>query len=138
MNLFSLKLHAPEPSMGIDLSSIASLLLLALALFGLQSKFFLTTGFEIALPEGKTAILDHRRTDAVLYVKNRDHFLFQAQLLNKNNLRTALEEYTSQHPKTALLLFVDKTATVELLLELTDFAKKANFESVQIAVQPQY
>lgn len=138
MNLFRLKLHVPEPSRGIDLASIGSLLLLAFALFGLQSKFFLSTGFEIALPEGKTTILEHRRTDAVLYVKNGDHFLFQAQILNKNNLKAALEDYTSQHPKTALLLFVDKTAPVELLLEVADFAKKANFESVQIAVQPQH
>lgn len=134
------------PERGLNVGAIFDVLLIALFLSLLGSRFVfapgLTVDLGLDLPQTAQENLKGLPTDAVLTVKvlttKRDNMhIFNGTIYTMPHLEQMFREYQKSNPdarQTILLLKMDKSVTIETQVRIFDLARLAGFAYVQLAV----
>ncbi|MDR0728129.1 MAG: biopolymer transporter ExbD [Puniceicoccales bacterium] len=124
----------PEPEHWLDFWAFANVGILVFALSLLSSRFILSPGMNVALPQ-LPGPLSAVPTLGVLTLSNDRLFFFDGRILTLENLEEALRDFLSRHtlrPAT-LLLRPDKDLSVGVLCRVSALAKRSGFGQLQIA-----
>jgi biopolymer transport protein ExbD len=127
-----IRLNIPNPLRGICGPALWSLLLLTAVLFSLQSRFFTTNGVVIDLPhagDGECVLTCH-----AVGVRDINHYVFNGQLIDGEELSSELQKLDKVEPDAVLLLHCDRRAPMESLLYIGRLARRAGFSAIQIAI----
>jgi biopolymer transport protein ExbD len=125
--------HLPLPSRSLDAAALGILLVLAVGIFILQSRFFLSSGWNIELPTNFSSLDGAISTFDRVFVKDVGHAIFHGEILPPDALADRLlarEDWDGS----ALLIQCDRRAPLEALLQVADAAKRAQIGSIQIAI----
>lgn len=138
MALFDFQSHISlrEPDSDINIYSIISVLLFIFGLSLLGSRFIFSPGITIDLPQASN--IHFESTIGVLNLQQNGSIIFNDKILSLENLEQELRFFLEQKKnisQACLLIRVDRFALVESFIKISDAAKKAGFQKIQIACE---
>jgi biopolymer transport protein ExbD len=123
------------PSKRLNPVPLFDVLLIAFFFSLLSSKFVLSPGLTINLPQGGSGL--GAPVSAVLKVEGADMLLFDGRILNMESLGAALRTHTMTNPgETNLLIYFNRDVSVQTLLSVAEVAREEGVARVQLAAEP--
>ncbi len=114
------------------------IILIVVLLAMLGSRFIYAPGIAIDLPKSSSEFLTGKTTSAVLTVNQSNMLFFEGNIFNFETIENVLKEYVEKAPNDGqtLLLKMGQNVQIDVLFKLSEVAKKAGFEEVQLAGSP--
>lgn len=122
------------PSHRFNTLPLFDILLIALFFSLLSSRFVLSPGLVVNLPQGGGG--PGLPASAVLTVRSDDMLLFEGQILSVARLEGVLSEHLSRRGETNLLIYFDREVSMQTLLAVSEIAREAGVARIQLAAEP--
>lgn len=135
---FGLKHHLKAPKMKLDLVPLLDLIVLALLISLLFTRYLILPGVRVDLPSTELSIQQDASKVAVLTISNSGMLFFAGSVYQENSIEQAFQEYVENSNSKSPILLVKAGALMDLqnFLELCQMARNAGFEEVQVAADP--
>lgn len=124
----------------MDIFNIFNILTLFGILFLLNSRFILSPGVEIELPQSNASTA--MKTIGVVTVQSEKFIMFNGNIFTIDSLKYGMKTYldakcaTKGDEDLVLLLRPDKSLPSSVLLNICEIARDAGYTNVQIATTP--
>jgi biopolymer transport protein ExbD len=124
----------------VNLFNILNILTLFGILFLLNSRFILSPGVEIELPQSKTS--EARKTMGVVTVQSEKFIMFNGDIFTLDSLKYGMKKYldakrvAKENDDLVLLLRPDRSLPSGILLKICEIARDVGYANVQIATTP--
>jgi biopolymer transport protein ExbD len=124
-----------RPGSGLDLVPVLDLLVTALFVGLLFTRFVMTPGVRVDLPVTDMRMSHSYSEVAVMTISESGIFFFDGRVYDAGSVRPALEAFVSasETEDLALLMKIEGSMDVQGLMELCQAAQAAGFRQVQIA-----
>ena len=137
---FGLHRHLRPPGMKFDFVPVLDLVVLALLLSLLFTRYLILPGIRVDLPETKLSIQQDASRVAVLTIANGGMLFFAGSVYEHNSIEQGFRQYFDSEDKKVEppVLLVKAAASIDLqqFLDLCEMAQNAGFGEVQIAADP--
>ena len=132
---FGLLERLKRPEIKLDVVPVLDLLVLALLISLMFTRFVMLPGVRVALPETDLRMQHDASEVAVLTIGNQGMLLFDGSVYSHASIEQAfrrfLEEEGVEHP--ILLVKAEAALELQLFLDLCQMAQVAGFDEVQVA-----
>ncbi len=127
--------HLKRPTTRFDVIPVLDLIVIALLMSLLFTRFVMLPGVRVDLPETDLRMQHNDAPVAVLTIGNKGMMYFDGSVYEQSSIAKAFREHIEQSEGEAHVLLVKAQATMELqlFLELCQMAQEAGFVQVQIA-----
>jgi biopolymer transport protein ExbD len=126
------------PSKRLNPLPLFDVLLIAFFFSLLSSKFVLSSGLAINLPQGGSG--PGLPASAVLTVRTDEMLLFEGQILSMSGLAPALATHVKQQRSGGadanLLIYLDRNVSVQTFFAVAEVAREQGVTRVQLAAEP--
>lgn len=125
-----------RPSIKLDVVPILDMLVIALLMSLLFTRFVVVPGVRVDLPETELRMPHHDAKVAVLTIGNKGMLYFDGSVYEQNSIERAFKQHIEQSDVDSghvLLVKPEATMPLQAFLELCRMAQVAGFEQVQIA-----
>ncbi len=124
-----------RPPSGLDLVPVLDLMVTALFIGLLFTRFVMTPGVRVDLPETLMQVTQDYEAVAVMTISHSGMFFFNGRVYDAASIRSALERYIKNSPReeVALLMKMEGNLDIQQFLELCQAAQTAGFRQVQIS-----
>lgn len=124
------------PSRRLNVLPLFDVLLIAFFFSLLSSKFVLSPGLTLNLPQGGSG--PGLPADAVLTVRSDQMVFFEGQILNMSGLAPALREFVEAHGEAELVVSIlfDRDVSVQTLFAVAELAREQGVARVHLAAEP--
>lgn len=122
------------PSQRLNVLPLFDVLLIAFFFSLLSSKYVLSPGLTLNLPQGGSG--PGLPASAVLTVRSDQMLLFEGRIVNMSGLAPALREYVKKRGETNLLVYFDQDVSVQTLFSVAEVAREQGVARVQLAAEP--
>lgn len=124
-----------RPRSGLDLVPVLDLVVTALFIGLLFTRFVMTPGVRVDLPVTDLRISHTYSEVAVMTISHNGMFFFDGRVYDAGSIRPALEAFVrgSTQEEVALLMKVEGRMEVQQLMELCAAAQAAGFVQVQLS-----
>lgn len=135
---FGLNRHLNPPKMKLDLVPVLDLIVLALLLSLLFSRYLILPGVQIDLPKTELSIQQDASSVVVLTIANSGMLFFAGSVYEQNSIEPAFQKYLRSHRSKSPVLLIKVGASMDMqqFLDLCEMAQAAGFSGVQIAADP--
>jgi biopolymer transport protein ExbD len=105
--------------------------------FLLNSRFILSPGVEIRLPQSDTA--EMKKTVGIITIQSEKFIIFNGDIFTLDSIKYGMKKYlkakcSEKADETSVLLVrPDKSLPVDVLLKICEIARDAGYANVQIA-----
>jgi len=132
---FGLLERLKRPEIKIDLIPVLDLMVLALLISLLFTRFVMLPGVRVNLPEADLRMQHDASEVAVLTIGNQGMLFFAGSVYEHGSIERAFRKYLKGRDEEASILLVKAEASMELqlFLDLCRMAQVAGFDEVQIA-----
>lgn len=132
---FGLLDRLKRPAGGIDFVPVLDLLVIALLLSLLFTRFVMVPGVRVDLPSTDLRMRHSTAPVSVLTTGNRGMLFFNGGVYETSTIERAFRGYIEQTPEAGAVLLIKAEAKMELrlFLDLCRMAQQAGFAQVQIA-----
>jgi biopolymer transport protein ExbD len=132
---FGLLERLKRPQIKVDLIPVLDLMLLALLISLLFTRFVMLPGVRVNLPETDLRMQHDASEVAVLTIGNQGMLFFAGSVYGHASIERAFRKYLEDRDEEASILLVKAEAAMELqlFLDLCRMAQLAGFAEVQIA-----
>jgi len=139
---FNFEAHVTKPSTSFDIVPLLNVCVLLLFFGLLGSRFVLAPGVAInlRLPASDGTPAEALPTSRVLTVGEaggREMLIFEGRILNLDSLERLLGERAGAYAGEVLLLRMDRDVSMVLLVRVCELAKRAGFDQVLLAAEPE-
>ncbi|MDR1457651.1 MAG: biopolymer transporter ExbD [Puniceicoccales bacterium] len=124
----------------MNLFNILNILIIFGILFLLSSRFILSPGVEIELPQSNA--FEARKTMGVVTVQSEKFIMFNGDIFTIDSLRYGMKKYldakctAKEDEDPVLLIRPDRSLPSWVLLKICEIARDAGYANVQIATTP--
>ncbi|MGK0176893.1 MAG: biopolymer transport protein ExbD [Lentimonas sp.] len=135
---FGLKRHLKAPKMKLDLVPVLDLIVLALLISLLFTRYLMLPGVRVDLPKTELSIRQDASKVAVLTIANGGMLFFAGSVYEQNSIRQAFQRYFDNSKSTSPVLLVKAEGSMDIqqFLDLCKMAQDSGFGEVQIAADP--
>jgi biopolymer transport protein ExbD len=135
---FDLERHLSPPKMNLDLVPVLDLIVLALMISLLFTRYLMIPGVRVDLPKVELSIQQDASRVAVLTIANSGMLFFAGNVFEQNSIRQGFQQYfdNSKSESPVLLVKAEASMDIQQFLELCKMAQDAGFGEVQIAADP--
>lgn len=132
---FGLLERLKRPEIKFDFIPVLDLMLLALLISLLFTRFVMLPGVRVDLPETDLRLQHDASNVAVLTIGNQGMLFFDGSVYEHRSIEKALRQHLEDHDDEISVLLVKAEATMELqlFLDLCRMAQVAGFDQVQVA-----
>ena len=136
---FGLKHHLKPPKMKFDLVPVLDLIILALLISLLFTRYLILPGVRVDLPKTELSIQQDASSVAVLTIANSSMLFFAGSVYQLNSIEPAFRKYVGNSKSKSPVLLVKAGAAMDIqeFLGLCQMARNAGFDEVQIAADPE-
>ena len=135
---FGLDRHLKQFKAGFDPVPILDMLVLALLLSLLFTRYLIFPGVRVDLPKTELSIQQEASRVVVLTIANNGMLFFKGGVYRQNSIEKAFRQYFAggQSEATVLLLKTRASMDIQQFLDLCQMAQEGGFSEVQIAADP--
>lgn len=135
---FGLKYHLKQPKMKLDLVPALDLIVLALLISLLFTRYLMLPGVRVDLPKTDIYIQQDASRVAVLTIASGGMLFFAGSVYEQNSIGQAFQRYFENGKSTSSVLLVKAEASMDIqtFLDLCQMAQNAGFSEVQVAADP--
>lgn len=136
---FGLKQYLKPPKMKLDLVPVLDMIILAMLISLLFTRYLILPGVRVDLPKTDMPIQQDASNDtAVLTIANRGMLFFAGGVYEKNSIGRAFRQYVEGGKSKSPVLLVKAEASMDIqrFLDLCQMAQNAGFGEVQVAADP--
>ena len=135
---FGLERHLKPPKMKLDLIPVLDLIVLALLISLLFTRYLMLPGVRVDLPKTEFTIQQNSSKVAVLTIANGGMLFFAGSVYEQSSIGQAFQKYLNGSKSTSSVLLVKAEASMDIqqFLNLCKMAQDAGFSEVQIAADP--
>ena len=135
---FGLERHLKPPKMKLDLVPVLDLIVLALMISLLFTRYLMIPGVRVNLPKTEFSIQQDASKVAVLTIANGGMLFFAGSVYEQNSIGRAFQQYfdDSKSKSSVLLVKAEASMDIQKFLNLCKMAQDAGFGEVQIAADP--
>ena len=135
---FDFKRYLKPPKMKLDLVPVLDLIVLALMISLLFTRYLILPGVRVDLPKTELFIQQDSSRVAVLTIANSGMLLFAGSVYESNSIGPAFQRYFDDIDTDSPILLVKAEASMDIqqFLDLCQMAQSAGFGEVQIAADP--
>lgn len=135
---FGLKYHLKPPKMKLDLIPVLDLIVLALLISLLFTRYLMLPGVRVDLPTTDIYIKQDASRVAVLTIASGGMLFFAGSVYEQNSIGQAFQRYFENGESTSSVLLVKAEASMDIqtFLDLCQMAQDAGFGEVQVAADP--
>lgn len=133
-----MKLHfeSQADDVRIDLIPLIDVVFCILIFFILASlQLTRQQAISINLPQSSTSALQTRKTLVVSIDRNEQIYVDQ-QPVSQDNLYYTMQGFTQENPDGLMVLYADRSATYDSVIQLLDFMRQVGGKRVALATQP--
>lgn len=132
---FGFAARLQRPKSGLDLLPVLDLIVTALFIGLLFTRFVMTPGVRVDLPVTDMRVTQAYPAIAVMTISHSGMFFFNGRVYDAASIRPALERFIrdSAEEEVALLMKMEGDMDVQEFLELCEAAQTAGFRQVQIS-----
>ncbi|MFQ3270256.1 MAG: biopolymer transport protein ExbD, partial [Lentimonas sp.] len=132
---FGLLERLKRPEIKVDFIPVLDLMLLALLISLLFTRFVMLPGVRVNLPETDLRMQHNASEVAVLTIGNQGMLFFAGSVYEHSSIERAFRKHLEDRDEQASILLVKAEASMELqlFLDLCRMAQSAGFDEVQIA-----
>lgn len=137
-----LRSRLSPPPRDLDFFAWVNVAVIALFFGLLGSRFILPPGVPIGgedqsvvLPEVTEAVEGATPASVVVSYRRDNVILFEGGMYNLTELRRQLESYAAKHPRSVMLVQIDRQVSTQAFLDLAAMAKAVGFAQVVIAAE---
>lgn len=137
---FNFEAHLTRPESRFDLVPFVNVGAILLFFGLLGSRFVLAPGMAINLPATSAMPQDALLTSRVLTVgevEGRESLIFEGRILNLASFERLLTEQANEFSGDVLLVLMDRDVSMVLLVRVCELAKRAGFNQVLLAAEPE-
>ena len=145
MNLVNTTAKVRKQEISVDCAALFDILLIALMMTLLGSKFVAATGLGVSFGGGgesglpKMGVPDSAVANSdmdVLSARGDSMLIFDGAIYTIDSFRKSFSHAGKQERRGTLLIKADKNLSVQTLVEICEAAKSAGFENAIIAAEP--
>ncbi len=135
---FGLKRHLKAPEIKLDMVPLFDLIVLALLIGLLFTRYLVFPGVRVDLPNTELSIQQNAVEIAVLTISNSGMLFFDGSVYQENSIEQAFQKYIENSGAQSPVLLVKAGASMDIqnFLELCQMARKSGFDEVQVAADP--
>jgi len=124
-----------QPKIRMEFIPVLDLIVLALLISLLFTRFVMLPGVSIQLPETELRMQHDRSELAVLTMGNQGMLFFAGRVYEHASIERAFQRYFVDRTKSKAVLLIKAEASIDLqlFLDLCSMAQSAGFDQVQIA-----
>lgn len=132
---FGLLERLKRPEIKVDFIPVLDLLVLALLISLLFTRFVMLPGVRVSLPETDLRMQHDASEVAVLTIGNQGMLFFAGSVYEHSSIERAFRSHLeeSDEPTSVLLVKAEASMELQLFLDLCQMAQSAGFNEVQIA-----
>jgi biopolymer transport protein ExbD len=135
---FGLEQYLKPPKMKLDLVPVLDLIVLALMISLLFTRYLMLPGVRVDLPKTEFSIQQDASKVAVLTIANGGMLFFAGSVYEQGSIGQAFQKYFKDSKSTSSVLLIKAEASMDIqrFLNLCKMAQDAGFAEVQIAADP--
>lgn len=136
---FGLKQHLKPPKMKFDFVPVLDLLILALLISLLFTRYLMLPGVRVDLPKTELSVQQDASRVAILTIASSGMLFFAGSVYEQDSIGPAFQQYfeVGRSKSPVLLVKVGASMDIQQFLDLCQMAQNAGFVEVQIAADPQ-
>lgn len=120
----------------VELTSMVDVVFLLLIFFMISTTFVESQGIVVALPTANSEKIQQSPEEVKIYLEQSGRIHLDEHLITFSDLEAHLASYAEQAATTTFILMADKKAQHGRVVELMDAARRAGFQKLAIATDP--